>query len=131
MTRRDQRKQLRSFGFIVGGVFALIGVWPLIVRGEPVRTWAVAAATLLILPAAIYPEVLVPVHRIWMAIGHILGWINTRIILGVVFYGLFAPMGLIMRLFGKDPMRRRLQPAADTYRVVRGPRPGTHMKHQF
>jgi hypothetical protein len=66
-----------------------------------------------------------------MAIGEILGWINTRILLGLIFYGIFTPLGLLMRLRGQDPMRRTLTPEADTYRVVRQPRPSSHMQHQF
>ena len=63
--------------------------------------------------------------------GEVLGWINTRIILGVLFYLLFTPLGLCMRLRGKDPMRRTLSPEAESYRVVRQPRPSSHMMHQF
>ncbi len=85
-----QTKQLRSFGLIVGGIFACIGVWPALWRGH-----------------------------------------NTRLILGVLFYGIFTPLGLCMRLRGQDPMRRTLAPEVDTYRVVRQPRPATHMRHQF
>jgi hypothetical protein len=124
-------KELRSFGLIVGGIFSVIGLWPLLLRGESVRPWALICAALLLLPAVVYPRVLKPVRRVWMAIGHVLGWINTRIILGIVFYGLVAPMGVIMRAFGKDPMRRRLEPEAETYRLARQSRQGTHMKHQF
>jgi hypothetical protein len=66
-----------------------------------------------------------------MKVGEMLGWLNTRIILGVLFYSLFAPIGLIMRLRGKDPMRRALIPEADSYRLVRQPRDASHMQHQF
>jgi len=66
-----------------------------------------------------------------MTVGEILGWLNTRLILGVLFYGLFTPLGLLMRLRGKDAMRRTLTPEADSYRVVRQPRPASHMLHQF
>jgi hypothetical protein len=124
-------KELRSFGLIVGGIFAVIGLWPLLLRGEAVRLWALICAAVLLLPAVVYPIALRPARRVWMAMGHVLGWINTRIILGIVFYGLVAPMGMIMRAFGKDPMRRRFEPEAETYRLARESRPGTHMKHQF
>jgi hypothetical protein len=66
-----------------------------------------------------------------MTLGEGLGWINTRVILGVVFYGLFTPVGLLMRLRGKDPMRRNWEPDTDTYRVTRQPRHGAHMIRQF
>ncbi|PYV44932.1 MAG: sxtJ [Acidobacteria bacterium] len=131
MQDRVTLKQLRSFGLLVGGVFVLIGLWPVVFRGQTLRGWALLAAGLLVLPAVVLPKTLKPIYRVWMAAGHVLGWINTRIILSVVFYIVFTPSGLIMRLFGKDPMRRGSEPAADTYRVNRHPRPGSHLKQQF
>src|ERR671937_688372 len=88
-------KQLRSFGFLVGGVFALLGLWPFLV-GRDMRLWAVIPGGALLFLAALAPASLGPVYRVWMKIGHVLGWINTRIILGVVFYGMFVPMGFII-----------------------------------
>ena len=66
-----------------------------------------------------------------MAIGEALGWINTRVILGFVYYGIMTPMGMTMRLLGKDPMRRRFEPDANSYRVPRATRPSRHMDRQF
>ena len=123
--------QLRSFGLIVGGIFAVIGVWPALWHSQAPRLWGLLLGGVLIVLALVWPRSLAHVYRLWMAVGEVLGWINTRLILGVVFYGLFTPMGLIMRLRGKDPMRRTLTPEADTYRVVRQPRPSSHMRHQF
>jgi hypothetical protein len=81
--------------------------------------------------ALAWPQSLTQVYRFWMAVGEILGWINTRLILGALFYLLFTPLGLYMRLRGQDPMRRTLTPEAESYRVVRQPRPASHMRHQF
>ena len=125
------RTQLRSFGLIVGGIFAAIGLWPAVVRGADVRLWCLGLAVVLILPAAIAPGVLAPAYRVWMALGALLGWVNTRIILGVVFFGLITPIGIILRLTGRDPMQRAFDPRATTYRVRRTSRPGTHLLRQF
>jgi hypothetical protein len=130
MQNNPETKKLRSFGFLVGGIFALLGLWPL-VFGKEARLWAVIPAAILISLAFLLPKSLGPIYRVWMKIGHVLGWINTRIILGVVFYGMFVPMGFIMRLAGKDSMRRRYDPEADTYRVPSAQRPGSHMLRQF
>src|SRR6185369_16519698 len=111
MMRKTDAAQLRKFGLLVGGIFCAIGLWP-IVRGAGPRSWALIAGVLLILPALLAPRILAPVYRIWMTVGEALGWINTRILLGVVFYGLITPMGLIKRLRREDPMRRRHDPAA-------------------
>jgi hypothetical protein len=124
-------KQLRSFGFIVGFMIAAIGIWPLIVRGANPRWWALVLAAFLILPAAIYPPVLAWPHKGWMWIGHVLGWINTRIILGVIFYLIVTPIGVIRHWLGKDPMGRRLSPELDSYRIIRTPRPPSHLTKQY
>ena len=65
------KKQLRSFGLLVGGIFAVIGLWPLVFRGEDPHPWALGLTGLLVLPALLYPRVLGPVHRVWMAIGQV------------------------------------------------------------
>jgi hypothetical protein len=124
-------RTLRNFGLLVGGIFAAIGLWPLVVRGAPPRASALIAAGLLVLPAIICPRSLAPVYRGWMAVGHVLGWVQTRLVLGLLFYLVVTPVGLIRRRFAADPMRRRLDPAADSYRVASQPRPATHMRRQF
>ena len=124
-------KDLRQFGLLVGGVFAVIGLWPLVFRSESPRWWAMAIGSLLIVLGAAAPQSLKLVHGGWMKVGHILGSINTRIILGIIYYLLITPMGVIMRLMGKDPMHRVLMQDADTYRIVRASRPRHHMRNQF
>jgi hypothetical protein len=124
-------RQLRSFGLTVGGIFCAIGLWPSVFRGTEPRWWAFALAGLLMIPALLFPRILRPAYRGWMAIGQLLGWINTRIILGALFCSVFSFVGLLLRLMGKDPMQRRFDPGAETYRVPRQLRPASHMEHQF
>jgi len=131
MVQVTTRKELRQFGLLVGTVFTAIGLWPLVFRGEPVRVWAIVGGGLLILCGGILPSILAPIYKGWMWIGHILGWINTRILLGIVFYGLVTPIGLIFRMMGKKSMRDGYVESGSTYRVVRTPRPRSHMKFQF
>ena len=131
MQNASTNKDLRSFGLLVGGIFAVIGVWPLLIHSEDPRIWALALAGCLVVPALAFPRSLVWVHKGWMAIGHVLGWINTRIILGVVFYVVVTPIGAVRRLLGKDPMGKKLDSNAQSYRVPRRPRPGSHMNRQY
>ena len=72
-----------------------------------------------------------PAQRVWMLLGDGLGWVNTRIVLGVIFFGVITPTGVMFRLLGRDPMRRTFDPSLTTYRVLQVPRPGTHMHRQF
>jgi len=131
MNHAATRKELRQFGLLVGTVFTVIGLWPLVFRGEPWRLWALGIGSLLIVLGGLLPQLLAPIHKGWMWVGHILGWINTRILLGIVFYALVTPIGLVLRLLGKDTMRQGFAESNTTYRVVRAPRPPSHMKYQF
>jgi hypothetical protein len=134
MDRASQQptpKDLRQFGLLVGGVFAVIGLWPIVFRSESPRLWAMILGSLLIVLGVIAPQSLKQVHGGWMKVGHVLGSINTKIILGIIYYLLITPMGLVMRLMGKDPMHRALMRGTNSYRVVRAPRPRHHMRNQF
>jgi hypothetical protein len=125
------RRQLRDFGLLVGGVFGAIGLWPLLWRQESPRTWAMTLFVVLVLPALVAPSILAPAYRAWMMLAEVLAWVNTRILLGVVFYGVVTPIGLVMRLVGRDPMHRQFDQQSGSYRVRCVPRPATHMLRQF
>lgn len=131
MTQQGNTKELRVFGLMVGGIFSIIGLWPVFIEGGSLRIWAISVGGLLVGLGLAIPASLKYIHYIWMKIGHVLGYINTRILLGVIFYGMITPMGVIMRLSGKDSMHRILVPEANTYRVIRPPRSRLHMKNQF
>ena len=131
MQTMTTNKELRSFGLLVGGIFAVIGFWPLLLRGDDYRPWALVLAALLIGPALVFPTSLKPIHKLWMKLGHALGWINTRIILGAIFFGVVTPMGLIRRVLRKDSMGRRPRPDLDSYRQPRSARPASHMTRQY
>ena len=102
------KKVLKEFGLITGAIlvilFGLFFPW-LFEHKYPLWPWFVAG--ILWLWALVLPATLIQVYRAWMAIGHGLGWINSRIILGIMFYLIILPIGLTMRLFGKDPMARK------------------------
>ena len=131
MKQAATRKELRQFGLLVGAVFTVIGLWPVVFRGESLRLWAIGIGGLLIACGGMLPQLLGPIYKGWMWVGHIMGWINTRILLGIVFYVLVTPIGLVFRLMGKDTMRQAFAESSTTYRVVRSLRPHSHMKYQF
>ena len=124
-------KDLRSFGLIVGVGFAFIGLWPLLRHGLPVREWALWLAGPLLVAALAFPRALAYPYRGWMFVGHCLGWVNTRIIMMAVFYLVVTPAVLGKRAAKRDSMTRRFDPSADTYRVVKAPRPVSHLNHPF
>ncbi len=112
------KRELRSFGLLFGGIFAVIfGLFfPWLLESESWPRWpwivmAVSGGLGLLLPLA-----LKPFYYLWMFLGAMLGWLNTRIILGLIFYVLFTPFALVLWLLRKDPMRRRLDPGVSSYR---------------
>lgn len=127
-TRRD----LRIFGLIMGGMIALLFgfLFPWKLRHQ-VPFWPWYLSVIFIAFAVFYPKGLIWPYRWWMALGHILGLINTRIILGLVFYLLFFPIGLIMRFLGIDPMSRKKDTIAKSYRILSQTQPKEHMRRPF
>jgi hypothetical protein len=112
------KSELRKFGLTVGGAFAVLGLiswW----RGHempPRVLWTLA--TLLMVPGLVAPALLGPVQRGWMRFAQALGHVNTRIILTLLFYVVFTPIGLVMRLF-RDPLHRSLKEKSDSNWVRR------------
>jgi hypothetical protein len=90
-------------------------LWPVT---RPNFYWLAGAGVWVAL-ALICPRLLSPLYRGWMKFGHVLGWINARIILGLVFFVMVTPIGLVMRLFGKDLLRMKMQKSA-SYWIARG-----------
>jgi len=122
---------LRSFGFIVAIGFGVIAIWPWLLRGQAVRLWAIAIAVTLFMAGWLFPRTLRPVFKVWMTSGEILGWVNTRIILTLLFYGVIVPIGGLLRLANKDPLERRFDSEAASYRIPRTKRPASHMLRQY
>jgi hypothetical protein len=125
------KKQLRSFGFILAGGFLVVALLPVIFRHHGATRWAVAVSFISAVAAIFVPASLRQVYRVWMTAGDLLGWINSKVILGVVYYILMSPLRLLMTLAGHDPMNRKFDRKSATYRVVRKPRSASHMAHQF
>src|SRR5215472_10062898 len=110
----------RTFGLVFAGVFLLIGVAPLIFAGA-VRAWSLLISAAFGIVALIAPAVLAPLNRVWTKFGLLLHKIVSPVILGIMFYVVVTPMGLVMRLLGKDPLRLRWEPNAATYWIERTP----------
>ena len=111
-------KQARKTALIVAAVLALISVWN-IYRGRfTVVAVFGAIAVLLTMIGLFVPVAARGFHRLWMGIAGVLGYVNSRILLTILYYLLLTPYGLISRVFGRDPLDRR-GASRDTYWVKR------------
>jgi len=122
----------RSFGLVFAAVFLIIALYPLL-HAQGARVWAIAVSGVFLLLALLLPHVLAPANRLWTKFGLLLHHIVSPIALGILFFLVVTPTGLLMRLFGKDPLRLRFDPAADSYWIKRDP-PGPaadSLKNQF
>lgn len=138
MTKRVQtpdmpsREELRRFGLLTGAIVAvLFGLLLPWIFGHGYLRWPWIVAGVLWVWGLLVPATLHPVYRGWMAFGHVLGWINTRIILGIMFYLMFVPAGFIMKLLRKDPMARKLRKETYTYRVKSHPLKKNHVERPY
>ena len=122
MKKESSSNRLRRFGFTVGSGLGLIGLlsWYRGHTSAPAVLWAMAA--MLFLFGLIAPNLLRHIERFWMSLALLLAWVNTRIILTCLFYALFTPIGMIMRLF-RDPLDRRLRDGRVSYWVRKEPKP--------
>lgn len=110
----------RKFGFLIGGVVAVFfGAFSPWRHGHAIPLWPWIFASVLVGVAVLFPQVLKPFYAAWMRLGDILGWVNSKIVMAILFYLCILPVGLLMRLGGKDPMARRTLPDAKSYRIPR------------
>ncbi len=128
LSEAGYRKFGLTTGGMVAGLFGLLIPW-LFSLNYPRWPWLLAAV--LVTAALLAPRALQPIHAGWMKFGHVMNWINTRLILGLLFYGIFLPFGLVMRLLGKDPMQRKLDDRVSTYRVKSDDDPKDSVERPF
>lgn len=122
----------RGFGLTFATVGAVVALWPLTSGSEP-RWWLLAAAVAVAAISLIAAPILHPLNRLWLRFGLMLHRIVSPVVLGVVFYGVLTPVGLILRARGKDPLRLSLDKGAASYWITReppGPAPKS-MDRQF
>lgn len=122
----------RSLGLTFSGFFAVVEVIRLL-RHKPFQWgWLIASAVFLLI-GLVTPGILHPLSRLWLRLALLLHRIVNPIVTGIIFFVVFAPVGFLFRLFGKDPLHLKMEPAAQSYWIPRnppGPDPQT-MRHQF
>lgn len=122
----------RSFGLVFAGVFALLGLYNGWHAGR-VWPWLMAIAAAFLVIALTRASLLAPLNKLWTRFGLLLASVVNPIVLGLLFFAVFTPIGLLAKLFGKDFLRLKRKPEAASYWIPRdppGPEPAS-MKDQF
>src|SRR5689334_5530466 len=122
----------RGFGLVFAGFFTLmsgLSWW----RGHTSWHWALPLAAAFLVIALVYPRVLNPLNKLWLKFGLLLYKIVNPIVLGMLFFLTITPIGFVMRAFGKDFLRLKLDGGARTYWIDRTPPgpPPQSMRNQF
>ena len=100
-TIKSSKKDLKNFGFTMGVIITIIGVF-LLVRGKNLFIYFFCIGSILIILGGIIPVLLRPFYKAWMTFAVIIGWIMTRMILSVLFFSIITIIGIFARLLGKD-----------------------------
>ena len=119
----------RSFGLLFFVVFLIVSLWPLTHEGS-IRIWSVIVSAVFLILGLINSRLLTPLNVLWFKLGMILGVIISPIVMGIVFFLVVTPTGLILRIMGKDLLNKKYDKEKETYWIKRNASIGT-MKRQF
>ena len=122
-------RDLIIFGLIWTVIFLIYGLFPLF-QAEKIRIWSIIVAGVFLLLSLLRPCLLSSMYRIWVRSGEFIGAILSKVIMFLLYFGLFTTMALIMRILGKDLLNKKLDKNTDTYWIIRETQPES-MKNQF
>lgn len=122
-------KDLRTFLTIWAAIFALIALFPLLKDANTPRLWALIACGISLALLA-FPRVIAPIYRLWIVLGEGIGFVISRTILAILFFGIFTPVALFFRLIGRDVLAQKPDKRAPSYFKARAQQPQS-MKNQF
>lgn len=123
-------KELKKFAWVLAIGFGIIGLFKTI-KGNHLFLWLVGLAVLCLIVGFVKPRYLVPVHKYWLKLGGILGWVNTNIILIVLFFVTLTPIAFLMKILGRDSMSRKFDKKSVTYSSPSKKRKSNHFKFQY
>ena len=123
------KRELRKFGLLVGGVFALLGVI-LLLRHRAAAPYFLIAGALLILPGLIVPRGLKFIYIAWMSLAIVLGFVVSGVLLILFFFLVITPIGLVARCLGNDFLNLKLDGAAASYWMPREHKPKSPVEYE-
>ena len=118
----------RSFGIVFFIVFLFIALYPLSYSGE-IRVWSTIISLIFLVLGLLNSKILTPLNKLWFKFGIFLSKIISPLIMGIIFFLVVTPIGLIMRIFGKDVLNLKYNKNQSYWIVKKGPK--SKMKNQF
>ena len=131
MMEAELIKQNRKFGYTVAIALLVLSAFRIFIRHKQGWWVAFAVAMVLLLFSLLKPVLLNPLRLVWDKIGHVLGTINTYVLLTIFYFLILSPLGMIMRLFGKDILKVKLSPKQNSYWDTTEQRADSSMTNQF
>ena len=119
----------RSFGLVFFFVFLIIGLWPLM-REESPKIWLLIISIFFLVLGVVNSKLLTPLNKVWFKIGIFLGNLVAPIVMGIIFFLVVTPIGLIMKIIGKDVLQKKYDKKKKSYWIKRDDSFNT-MKRQF
>ena len=119
----DKISSNRSFGILFSIVFAIITLWP-IISGNPLRLWSLPISIIFLVLGLLNSKLLNPLNIVWVKFGELLGRIVAPIVMAIIYFIIVTPIGLFMRLIGKDLLNLKFS-KANTYWIKREKKVGS------
>ena len=128
-TQKEKLPSNRNFGLVFFVFFLIIGLWPLLGTNE-IRYWSIFFSIIFFLLGITNSKLLNPLNKIWFNFGILLGKMISPLIMVIIFFLIITPIGVIMRVFGKDILNLKYNKKNKSYWIEKiGPK--SKMKNQF
>ena len=111
---KSGKKELREFGLTIGAILVILGgiaAW----RGKPIYPYFLSFGVVLIAAGILMPAALKIPQKIWMGFALVVGFFMSRLVLSILFYAVITPIGVMMRIFGKDVLDQKIDRSATSY----------------
>ena len=124
-----KKYDLKVFALIWAGIFMVVGLLPLL-KDDEIRIWAVVISLLFGAISIIKPELLTRFYHLWIKVGEFIGGIVSKVMMFILYFGLFTPVSFALKLLGKDLLDKKIDKSQKSYWIERETQPQS-MKHQF
>jgi len=119
----------KSFGIVFFVIFLVVALWPLINEGE-IRIWSIVISIIFLFLGLINSKILTPLNKLWFRFGILLGNVFSPIVMGIIYFGVITPIGILMKLIGKDILNLKQNKKSSTY-WIKKEKVISNMKNQF